>query len=426
MSASRPHVAYVCADRGVPVLGTKGGSTHIRELVNALSGRGADVAVLAARATDGDAQASIRGRLIEVLPERFSRSLRNAIRRTSSGALGEATAAETLGLMMNQEMTTQLRRLHARWGIDVMYERYSLWSYAGLTFARAHGIPFLLEVNAPLRLEQARYRTLRSPEVAEALEGQILRLADRVLVPSSVLRDYVIAQGARPGRVRVLPNAADAARFRPVAGAEDGHEDPRAFTVGFVGSLKPWHGVDDLLLAFARLHRRDRSYRLLIVGDGPLRPAIDTICQRNGFGEAVIVAGDVSFAEIPGWLRRMDVAVAPYPALPSFYFSPLKIYEYMAAGRPIVASGIGQIAEVLTHRRTALLHPAGSVRKMVDHVEELRARPRLRARLGRDARRLLVKRFTWDRNAARILAMIETLHRAIAEGRYAPAEEPVL
>ena len=97
----------------------------------------------------------------------------------------------------------------------------------------------------------------------------------------------------------------------------------------------------------------------------------------------------------------------------------------MAAGTPIVASAIGQVAEVLTHRRTALLHPPGSVRKLVDHIEELRKRPRLRARLAREARRLLAKRFTWDRNAARVLAMIETLRRQMREGRHAPREESV-
>jgi glycosyltransferase involved in cell wall biosynthesis len=98
----------------------------------------------------------------------------------------------------------------------------------------------------------------------------------------------------------------------------------------------------------------------------------------------------------------------------------------MAAGVPIVASAVGQVKEVLTHRKTALLHPPGSVKKMTEHIEELRARPHLRARLARAARRLAAKRFTWDRNAARVLAMIETLRRQVHEGRYAPAEEPVL
>ena len=91
-----------------------------------------------------------------------------------------------------------------------------------------------------------------------------------------------------------------------------------------------------------------------------------------------------------------------------------------------MASAVGQIAEILTHRQTALLHPPGSVGKMVEHIERLRAHPGLRARLARQARRLLVKKFTWDRNAARVLAMVESLRRAMREGRHATAEESLI
>jgi len=426
LRAGSPHVAYVSADRGVPVLGTKGGSTHIRELANALAKRGAEVRILGARPTDGRSHAALRAEVIDIGADKFFRTLRNTIRRVAPGPAGEVIGSETLALLLNQELYLRLQRLRTRWRIDVIYERYSLWGYAGLQFARDHGIPFLLEVNAPLRIEQARYRALYNQALAEALETHLFQLADRVLVPSSALREYVMGRGARPGRVRIVANAADPDLFRPPVETAGTSPLSDAFVIGFVGSLKPWHGIQDLLRAFVRLHHRDSSYQLLVMGGGPLQAAVEKIRRRERLGDAIRVTGDVEYAQVPLLLRRVDVAVAPYPRLPDFYFSPLKIYEYMAAGVPIVASAVGQIAEVLTHRKTALLHPPGSVRKMVDHIAELRARPRLRARLAREARRLAVKKFTWDRNAARVLSMIETLQRQIREGRYTRAEEPVL
>jgi len=421
-----PHIAYVCADRGVPVIGTKGGSTHIRELVNALTARGAELRILAARPTDGESRSVVRADLIDVGSDRFGRVLRAHIRRVAPGSTGEVIGSETLALLMNQDIYQRLQRLHVSWHVDVIYERYSLWSHAALRFARDHGIPFLLEVNAPLRLEQAQYRALHNPVVAEAIEAQLFQLADRVLVPSAALRDYVLAQGARPGRVRIVYNAADPGVFRSAPGIAQRDGAREQFVVGFVGSLKPWHGIQDLLRAFVRLRRRSATYRLLIVGDGPLRPAIEQIRRREGLTDVIRVTGNVDYTHVPALLAEMDIAVAPYPRMSAFYFSPLKVYEYMAAEVPIVASAIGQVTEILTHRRTALLHPPGSIAKLVDHVEELRVHPRLAARLARAARHLAVKKYTWDRNAARVLAMIATLHRQIREGRYVPAEEPVL
>jgi glycosyltransferase involved in cell wall biosynthesis len=130
-----------------------------------------------------------------------------------------------------------------------------------------------------------------------------------------------------------------------------------------------------------------------------------------GCAHAVTFAGSVGRDEVAVHLVSMDAAVAPYPAASDFYFSPLKMFEYMAAGVPIVASDIGQIGEVLTNRKTALLHRPGAIREMVDCIERLRRSPALADRLAREARLLLGRRFTWRRNADRVLAMLETDRR---------------
>lgn len=396
-----PHIAYVCADRGVPVGGTKGASAHVDELTRALVARGAEVRILAARTAE-DVE-HVAAPVLDIGNERQVRRLRQSLMAEAGDERAQAAAAEAHALMVNQFIARRLESLHRSWRIDAIYERYSLWSFAAANFARGADLPFLLEVNAPLREEQRRYRILANPEAAKSLERFLLSSADHVLVPAAELRPHVVAHGAGARRVVVVPNAADPERYPP---RQVGERTDDSFVIGFLGTLKPWHGIDHLLRAFRTLHRRDARYRLLIVGDGPLRETCEQRLSDDGLRHAATLTGEVAHAEVPAWLARMDVAVAPYPRLDGFYFSPLKVFEYMAAGVPIVASEIGQIGSLLHHGRNALLHPAGRIRDMVACIETLRADLRLRTRLAANARRLVERHYTWDHNAERVLKLL--------------------
>ncbi len=405
------HIAYVCGDRGAPLGGRKGSSTHIGELARALGAAGAQVRLIVARTADGVDAEQLPGTTIDLASQRAVRLMRQTLFAPDGGPRHRAQAAELYGLLMNQTLARELEQLHRRWRIDAVYERYSLWSYAAASFTHAARLPYLLEVNAPLRHEQRRYRTLENPAAAATLESYLFRRADRLIVPSAQLRPYVISRGARPSAVCVIPNAADPALFRSRTPGLRGPADDAGFVVGVLGTLKPWHGLEDLVRAFRRLRHLSPSYRLLIAGDGPLRAALEKTVRRNGLRNAVTFTGDAAHAHVPTLLAQMHVAVAPYPQLAGFYFSPLKIFEYMAAGVPVVASDIGQISTVLTHRKTALLHRPGAVREMVAHIEHLRRHPALRQRLARAAHRLAITRFTWRRNATRVIAMITSIQR---------------
>lgn len=407
--SARTHIAYVCADRGVRFGAHKGASAHVAELTRALANRGAEVCVIAARAAEaGDGHPSA-GTLVDLGANRLGRWIRQAVFSGAGTPRANVRASEAFGLLLNQAVDRELERLHRRWRIDAVYERYSLWSYAAAGFARAARVPYLLEVNAPLRDEQRRYRALENAAAAAAIESYLFRVADGVIVPSAELRPYVVRRGARPGRVRVMVNAADPARFRPRSARRRGAADE--FVVGFVGSLKPWHGLEYLVRAFRWLARRSAAYRLLIVGDGPLRGDVERMLRREGLARRARLTGAVPHTQIPGLLAQMDVGVAPYPPLAGFYFSPLKVFEYMAAGVPVVASRIGQLDAVLRHRRTALLHRPGAVRELVACIDALRQQPDLAARLAGAARRDVCRRFTWSRNADRVLAMIALARR---------------
>ncbi len=409
------HIAYVCADKGVPVGGRKGASAHVTELVRALVGRGAHVRIVATRTADAANADGFVAPVFDVSAERTARAIGRSIFEGSDRPRTHARAAEARGLMLNQAVAKTLERLHKRWRVDAVYERYSLWSYAGLVFARTARLPFVLEVNAPLRREQARYRTLDNEAAAADIEHFLFSGAGRVAVPSSQLLPYVVEHGARASAVQVMPNAAEPARYSRRGQRRKGRNEP--FVVGFLGTLKPWHGLDNLFRAFRILYRGDASYRLLIVGDGPMRRSLEKSARSMGMHAAVEFSGDVAHDEVPELLARMDVGVAPYSALPGFYFSPLKLFEYMAAGLPVVASDIGQIREIVTNRKTGLLVPPGAIRPLAAAISGLRSRPAAAVNLSRAARTMIGRRYTWRHNADRVIRAFHALHAAELRAR---------
>ncbi|HYP21353.1 MAG TPA: glycosyltransferase family 4 protein, partial [Chloroflexia bacterium] len=268
-------------------------------------------------------------------------------------------------------------------------------------------IPGLLEVNAPLIEEQAEHRGLVHRELAEEVANRAFGAATALLAVSREVAAYLEAFPAAQGRVHVVPNGVNPARFEGVAGTRDRKEDG-IFTVGFVGTLKPWHGLPALVEAFDFLYRHTQGVRLLIVGEGPERETMQAELERRGLLRHARFTGAVAPHEVPQLLAEMDVAVAPYPNRADFYFSPLKVYEYMAAGLPVVASRIGQLEDVIEHEANGLLCAPGDPIALAGALDRLRRDAALRARLGQEARRSVLRGHTWDSVAARILEIAAT------------------
>ena len=404
-------IAYICADPGVPVFGCKGASVHVQEVIRAMHRLGATVELFAAR-IGGDVPNDLRHLRVHQLP---------------TPPKGELAERERALLAVNDSLATALSGAGT---FDLIYERYSLWSFAAMEFARAHGIRSVLELNAPLIDEQAAHRGLSDRDAAEAVakrafdaasvigcvsEGVAQWVRSRVEDQSAVIdHDGRARRSARAAasveepnpstKVHVVPNAVNPHRFGPKVKA---HQPPSAdaFVVGFVGTLKPWHGLPVLADAFIQFHAQNPAARLLIVGDGPERDALSSALAARGLSDAVHFTGAVTPEEIPGWLASMHVAVAPYPALDNFYFSPLKLFEYLAAGLPTVASRIGQVTELLREGETGLLVTPGDATSLCSTLARLRADASLRAQLGANGRAYVERHHTWDAAVARLLKL---------------------
>ena len=312
------------------------------------------------------------------------------LRRLLPGASGELAE-----LAYNVPAYLRLRRACRAFKPDLIYERYNLYYLAGHWLARATGLPLYLEVNSPLADERTRFGDLRLRRLAHRLERQVWRAAARVLPVTGVLAGIMAAAGVAPQRIEVVPNGVVLDRFPipppppPIAGPE--------VNLGFVGFVRDWHGMDGLIRAMAA---DPAPVSLTLVGDGPARPGLEALAQQLGLSGRVRFTGLVDHELIPDAVARFDIALQP-KVTP--YASPLKIFDYMAAGRAIVAPDQPNIREILDHARTALLFDPADDAALWRSISRLIADPALRNRLGRAARAELEQRdYTWAGNARRI------------------------
>ncbi|HKS35226.1 MAG TPA: glycosyltransferase family 4 protein [Enterobacteriaceae bacterium] len=375
-------VAYICADPGIPVFGRKGASVHIQEVLRALLQRGAEVTLFTQR-------------LGEAVPEAFQALTVHSLAALPSGKDAEARARAALAA--NPMLISQLNDAGP---FDLVYERYSLWSHAGMTYAREAGCRSVLEVNAPLIDEQRTWRELPFETEAEEVLRQALEAAGTIIAVSPGVKTWLNGYPQTGDRVHVVANGVNLQRFSGLT-----RREATIPTVGFLGTLKPWHGVQTLTAAFALLHQRGRRVRLSIVGDGPEYATIHRWLEERGLLDATHFAGAVSPDAVPVLLAEMDIGVAPYPQMAGFYFSPLKIYEYMAAGVAVIASHTGHLAEVVSDECTGLLVPPDDPQVLCEAIERLLDDDALRQRLGSAGRQQVASEHSWDRVVAHILQL---------------------
>ena len=292
---------------------------------------------------------------------------------------------------------------------DVIYERYNLYLLAGVWLHRRLKLPLLLEVNAPLAEERARYGGLAFPGIARRIEAWTWRGADRVLPVTQVLGDYIQQAGVEAAKIQVVPNGInqhhfDAAPDNQTAKARLGLQD--RVILGFTGFVRDWHGIDRVIDWMAR-HRNDAPTHLLMVGDGPVRADLEAQARRLGIAEQITFTGLVHRDRVPEMVAAFDIALQPAV---TYYASPLKLFEYLALGKAVVAPQEPNLMEVLHDGENARLFDARQTGAFEAALDELLADPDLRRRLGEGARRSIgTQRLTWLENARRVTQMAEQL-----------------
>jgi glycosyltransferase involved in cell wall biosynthesis len=295
---------------------------------------------------------------------------------------------------------------------DAIYQRYAAFNCSGAVVARLLGIPLVLEFNSSEVWKGRHWGDARLLRLAELAERLNLRAADWILVVSTALRDQLVADGVPAERIVVNPNAVDPARFRPDAesSVRSGYGLNGQVVVGFAGTFGLWHGVPSLAEAIPLACAAYPELRILLIGDGPLRPLVDRAIAKHGLARRVIQTGLVPHSDMPAYLAACDVLVAPHGRQADggeFFGSPTKLYEYLATGRPVVASNVGQLGQVIRDGETGLLVPPDDPQALADAIVRLAGEPALRARLGAAGRAQVEHGHTWHDNAQRVLQLFD-------------------
>ncbi|MBF0117737.1 MAG: glycosyltransferase family 4 protein [Desulfobacterales bacterium] len=285
---------------------------------------------------------------------------------------------------------------------DLIYDRYMIFNYSSIFAGRRNKIPVFIEVNAPLALERnfESDESLKFKKIAYKMETLIPKNADKVFVVSTPLKKYLISIGVPLKKIIVLPNGVNTQKFYKKAKPEYLMKrlglNKNNIIIGFVGILRPWHGIDTLIESFRIVCSQFPQAILLIVGDGPIRKEIEDIADKIQIKKNLIITGRIPHNNVSDYISLFDIAVTPKA---TFYASPMKIVEYMAQGKPVIAPDMENIRDIVSHGKEGLLFKDGL---LSDSMIQLLANESLRALLGNGGIEKTRCSLNWLANAKRI------------------------
>lgn len=324
----------------------------------------------------------------------------NPPRKTASGRLAAAMPEfffELLEILYSLYLSVSLVIARARLPFDAIYERYAIFGFAGAVASEFWGIPLLLEVNYTSRSPLVRQRNKYLRPLAEAFDRWIFARATVLIAVSSRLRDQLVEEfGVPRERVLVLPNAADPAVFRPAPRSVPAER----FTVGFVGGFFPWHGVDLLVTAIDQVAREEPQVTLVLVGDGPERPKIERMVADLGLQKIVKFTGNVAHKDLASVVATFDVGVMPDS---NDYGSPMKIFEYMAMAKPVIAPDYPPIHDAYCDGVHGYIFPKRDATALADTIRRAARSPNQVREMGVAARQLIEQERNWMANTVKSL-----------------------
>lgn len=327
-----------------------------------------------------------------------------------------------------------IRKLSDISSFDAIYHRYSGFSFAGAFLARKKELPLILEYNSSdiwkikhweqpknglVGLFKKLFQILFKLPIVQFLERYNMVRASIIVVVSEVLKENLLKRKVPPEKILVNPNGTDPTIYSPEVTGETIREKynlQNKTVLGFIGTFGPWHGVVELANSIVRFYdehpEKSSQSRFILIGDGHLMPEVKNIISASPYTDKVILTGTIPQHQGPEYLAACDVLLSPHVPNPdgsAFFGSPTKLFEYMAMGKPIIASNLDQIGMVLKHKKTAYLVEPGSVDQLVEAMNTLIEQPQLCELLGKNARAEVILKYTWEIHSQKIFEKLNNL-----------------
>ena len=392
-------IGYLCSDVGIPVLGFMGCSVHVREMVNALAGLVSEISIFAPSKGEGN---EFPHKIVD--SKRFKKKWMGRDLRL---------------ILSNMNLYRTCRKQFKVHRPHFIYERYGLYGWAGVKLSKKFSIPLIVEINT-LLTEEEKDR-LHFPGLARIFETTILKRAEAICCPSKIMRTLLAERGITKEKIIVTPNGINFEKFNSQMDGEQIRKQyglGKKVIIGFVGILKRLWGIYTILECAPQVFSKRNDLHFMVVGEGKEFQNVERLIKENGLTDRFTLTGGVSHSDIPKYIAAMHIGIAPYCYKDPFHGSPMKIFEYMAMGKPVIASEQGQIKDIIKNGENGLLIEPDDSDGLAKAILELGRDKTKMSNMGMKARET-VENYTWEANARKVLAT----YRSLVNGKIGSAYE---
>ncbi|THB65574.1 MAG: glycosyltransferase family 1 protein [Gammaproteobacteria bacterium] len=370
-----------------------GQSVHMDELINALRQIGHEVVIVGPNRTENTefgSEAGFIDKLKKILPQ---------------------SIYELLEFGYNLKAMLRLYKAIKKEKPDIIYERYNLYFLAGVWLKKRFNLKLLLEVNSPLFEERLKNDGIGIKSLAYWTEKKVWKKADVILPVTDVLADYGRKIGIPEDKIKVIPNGINYERFSAIEDTESAKEPfklENQLVLGFIGFIRSWHKLDQIIAELPNLNKTQKVH-LLIVGDGPAKEELLECAKKHNIESQVTITGIVDRDSVAKYVAAFDIALQPGV---TSYASPLKLFEYMAMQRAIIAPDTPNIREVLTDKVDSVLFDPNQEKAFINTIVNLCENSELRNKIGGNAAKTIKEKpFTWLHNAETVVELSQNLIR---------------